>query len=86
MQLIYLLYGVWHVGVYEPEEQVSQGPALSTQNHRTSPPSMGQGQVNGQQLHAQQKKMVVVPKEQKQRALGGCWETVLESTCHPAGQ
>lgn len=27
--LFYLLYGVWHVGVYKPEEQVSEGPALS---------------------------------------------------------
>lgn len=27
--LFYLLYGVWHVGVYKPEEQVSKRSALS---------------------------------------------------------
>lgn len=68
--MVYLLYGVWHIGIYEPEEQVSEGPALSPQNHGTSAPSMGQGQVDGQQLHAQQKKLMVVPEEYIQRALG----------------
>lgn len=68
--LVYLLYGVWHVGIYEPEEQVSEGPALSSQNHGTSAPSMGQGQVDGQQLHAQQKKLMVVPEEHIQKTLG----------------
>lgn len=60
---VYLLYGVWHVGIYEPEEQVSEGPALSSQNHSTSTPRMSQGQVDGQQLHAQQEKLMVVPEE-----------------------
>lgn len=62
--LVYLLYGVWHIGVYEPEEQVSEGPALSPQNHGTSAPSMSQRQVDGQQLHAQQKKLMVIPEEE----------------------
>lgn len=68
--MVYLLDRVWHVGVYEPEEQVSEGPALSPQNHGTRTPSMGQRQVDGQQLHAQQKKLMVVPEEQIQGALG----------------
>lgn len=66
---VYLLYGVWHVGIYEPEEQVSEGPALSSQNHSTSTPRMSQGQVDGQQLHAQQEKLMVVPEEYTQRGL-----------------
>lgn len=61
--LVYLLYGVRHIGIYEPEEKVSEGPALSPQNHGTSAPSMGQGQVDWQQLHAQQKKLMMVPEE-----------------------
>lgn len=65
----HLLYGVWHVGIYEPKEQVSERPALSPQNHCTSAPSMGQGQVDGQQLHAQQKKLMVVSEERRQTAL-----------------
>lgn len=58
----YLLYGVWHVCVYKPEEQVSKGPTLSPQHDGTSAPSMGQRQVDGQQLHAQQKKLMVIPE------------------------
>lgn len=65
----YLLYGVGHVGVYEPEEQVPQGPALDTQHHGTGAPSMGQGQVDGQQLHGQQNELMVVPEIQEQTAL-----------------
>lgn len=67
---VYLLYGVWHVGIYESEKQVSEGPALSSQNHSTSTPRMSQGQVDGEQLHAQQEKLMVVPEEYTQRALG----------------
>lgn len=70
--LVYLLYGLWHVGVYESEEKVPKGSALSPQNHGTSAPSMGQRQMNGQQLHAQQKKLMVVPEAETQTALGGC--------------
>lgn len=62
------MYGIWHVSVYEPKEQVSQGPALSTQNHGTSAPRMGQRQVDGQQLHTQHKKVMVVPEETEQSA------------------
>lgn len=68
-QIIYLLYGLWYVGVYEPEQQISQGPALSTKNHGSCAACMSQGQVDGQQLHAQQEEMMVIPEEQNQTAL-----------------
>jgi len=68
---VYLLYRVWHISIYETEEQVSEGPALSPQNHGTSAPSMGQGQVDREQLHAEQNKLMVVPEEYTERALGG---------------
>lgn len=61
--LVYLLDGVGHVGIYKPEEQVPEGPALSPQNYCTSATGMCQRQVDRQQSHAEEEKLVVVPEE-----------------------
>lgn len=58
-----LLYGVWYTRVDEPEEQVPEGPTLSAQHCGPRSPCVGQRQVDGQQFHTQQHKLVMFPGE-----------------------
>lgn len=62
-----LLYGVWYIRVNESEQQVPEGPTLSTQHCGPGSPCVGQRQVDGQQFHAQQHKLVMFPGKETKR-------------------
>lgn len=62
-----LLYGVWYIRVNESEEQVPEGPTLSTQHCGPCSSCVGQRQVDGQQFHTQQHKLVMFPGKESER-------------------
>jgi len=62
-----LLYGVGYIRVNESEEQVPEGPTLSTKHCGPCSPCVGQRQVYGQQFHTQQHKLVMFPGKETKR-------------------